>query len=91
MGIEGKGFYIKNNINAWIRAYPEHAEVEQIWISLKLNSKTILIGTAYRIPWLDHDKFFNGISNSIIALAPYNNVIILGDFNVNLLEKKISL
>lgn len=82
----GVGFYIKNNISAKIRIHPEHLDVEQIWLSFKLNGKHILIGTAYRPPWLDLDTFFDGLSQSAVALSPYDNIIILGDFNVNLLD-----
>uniref|UniRef100_A0A2A4IWQ4 Reverse transcriptase domain-containing protein n=1 Tax=Heliothis virescens TaxID=7102 RepID=A0A2A4IWQ4_HELVI len=82
----GVAFYIRNGINARVKAHPEHPSVEQLWLGLTINKTKLLIGTAYRPPWQDLELFLDAITASISALAPYDNVIILGDINVNLLH-----
>ncbi|PZC74075.1 hypothetical protein B5X24_HaOG208392 [Helicoverpa armigera] len=86
----GVAFYIKNGINARVKAHPEHPTVEQLWLSLTINKRKLLIGTAYRPPWQDLELFLDAITASISALAPYDNVILLGDLNVNLLNSNTS-
>lgn len=93
----GVAFYIKTGIQAKIRPHSDNKDVEQLWMSLKLNDKTILIGTAYRPLWLDLDTFFNGVCESAIALAPYENImatlmlIYQTKILINLEDLKVSL
>lgn len=82
----GVGFYIKRNINAHIWAHPvdpRNKAVEQMWITLTLNGVRLLIGTAYRPPWLDVDLFFDAISDSITSCNKFDKLILMGDFNIN--------
>lgn len=83
----GVAFYIRNGINARVKAHPEHPTVEQLWLGLTINKSKLLIGTAYRPPWQDLELFLDAITASISALAPYDNIILLGDLNVNLLNE----
>ncbi|XP_045777739.1 uncharacterized protein LOC123875750 [Maniola jurtina] len=57
-----------------------------MWISLTINLHNILIGTAYRPPWLDVDKFFDTLTESILFFTKFDEIILLGDFNINLLN-----
>lgn len=82
----GVAFYTKTGIAARVKIHPENPTVEQMWMSLSVSAKKLLIGTAYRPPWLDIDTFIDAITDSMCALAPYDNVILLGDFNINLLD-----
>ncbi|CAH2265565.1 jg10097 [Pararge aegeria aegeria] len=60
----GVGFYVKRGFRVRKCAHPSGlAEVEQMWISLSINLHNILIGTAYRPPWLDIDKFFDALTD----------------------------
>ncbi|XP_047038995.1 uncharacterized protein LOC124643913 [Helicoverpa zea] len=82
----GVAFYLKNGITARIRPHPEHSNVEQLWLNLNVNKKKLLIGTAYRPPWLELHTFLDALTDSISGLAPYDHLILLGDFNVNMLD-----
>ncbi|KAH9637965.1 hypothetical protein HF086_010133 [Spodoptera exigua] len=86
----GVAFYIRNGINARVRAHPEHSTVEQLWLGLTVNKTKLLIGTAYRPPWQDLELFLDAITASVSALGPYDNIILLGDLNVNLLNSNSS-
>ncbi|KAH9634418.1 hypothetical protein HF086_000244 [Spodoptera exigua] len=65
--------------------HSEQSDVEQMWLLIIVNGRKILVGTAYRPPWFDLTGFLDGITDSVTAMAPYDYVILLGDFNVNLL------
>ena len=80
----GVAFYIKSGMSTRARTHPHHPTVEQMWISLTTKTKKLFVGTAYRPPWLGLDVFLEAITDSICALAPYDNLILLGDFNVNM-------
>ncbi|KAH9641263.1 hypothetical protein HF086_016436 [Spodoptera exigua] len=82
----GVGFYIRNGIPARVRAHPEHPNVEQLWLTLTVHKTKLLIGTAYRPPWLELESFLDGLTASIGSLAPFDNLILLGDFNVDMAD-----
>ncbi|XP_052754193.1 uncharacterized protein LOC128201411 [Galleria mellonella] len=82
----GVAFYIRAGVNARVRTHPAHSTVEQMWLTLSLNKKKLLIGTAYRPPWLDTDIFLDAITESIASFAHCDNVVLLGDFNINLID-----
>lgn len=82
----GVGFYIKRIFNARTWPHPVdplHKAVEQMWLTLTLNGKKLAIGTAYRPPWMDVDLFFDALCDSVSSLSDYDNLIVLGDFNIN--------
>lgn len=85
----GVGFYLKRTINACTWCYPvdpRFALVEQMWLTIKLNTKKIAIGTAYRPPWQDLDLFLDAVCDAISSLGHCEHIILLGDFNVNMLN-----
>jgi hypothetical protein len=84
----GVGFFIKRNISARNLSHPvdpRHKSIEQMWIHLTLQGKKLVIGTAYRPPWQDTDLFLDALSDTISSLSNYDNLILLGDFNINLM------
>lgn len=79
----GVGFYVKRNFNARTWCYqvdPKYELVEQMWLTLKINSKKIAIGTAYRPPWQDLDLFLDAVCDAINTLGDCDHLILLGDF-----------
>lgn len=46
----GVGSYIKTGIGARVLNHSEQLDVEQKWLSVKINGRKILVGTAYRPP-----------------------------------------
>lgn len=82
----GVGFYIRCGVTARVLAHPPTAQVEQMWLRMTINGKKIVIGTAYRPPWLNVDSFLEGLSTSLESFGWAQNVILMGDFNINLLD-----
>ncbi|XP_028156407.1 uncharacterized protein LOC114349991 [Ostrinia furnacalis] len=83
----GVGFYIRKGLN--VRTCPHPATfstVEQMWVSLRLNNQKIAIGTAYRPPWQDVNVFLDAIAETIASFTGFDGLVILGDFNINLLD-----
>lgn len=91
----GVGFYIKRGINARVYAHPPSPpnteQCEQMWLSLKINSKRIIIGTAYRPQWYDVNDFFDSLTDSVCSFAQFDHVILMGDFNCDLLDPSKSM
>lgn len=56
----GVAFYIKSGLNTKIRKHPIQTYVEQLWLSLSINGRNILIGTVYRPPWVGVRQIFGG-------------------------------
>ncbi|KAJ8732043.1 hypothetical protein PYW08_014773 [Mythimna loreyi] len=57
-----------------------------MWLTLTVNGKKIAIGTAYRPPWLDLVLFLDAVTDYLSSLGHCDNYILLGDFNVNMLD-----
>lgn len=79
----GVGFYIKRGISARTLVYPIVPSVEQMWIRIKLNGKSLIVGTAYRPPWANITVFLDALSESISSLPYHDCLCLLGDFNVD--------
>ena len=63
----------------------ESDHFETIWIEVKINNTTVVLGTIYRPP-NSSERFWEHFEFSIDkAFETTNNVIVTGDINVNLL------
>lgn len=82
----GIGFYIKCGVNVRVCPHPPTPMVEQMWLKIKVNSQNVIIGTAYRPPWLNVNVFLDGLTQTIASFAECDHLVILGDFNINLLD-----
>lgn len=83
----GVGFYVKRGVS--VRKCPcpcAHASVEQMWLSTSVKASRLIIGTAYRPDWVNVDIFFDALTDAIMSFTNYDYLILLGDFNINLLE-----
>lgn len=90
----GVGFYIKKglNVRTWRHpVVPLHTQVEQMWLTVTINSKKLLIGTGYRPRWVSADLCLDAITDSVSSSPKYDNLVILGDFNINYLNTDDSL
>ena len=81
----GTAFYYKRNLRVRFLT-PPHANIEQLWLSLRVNGKRILVGTAYRPQWINIDGFLDALTDSLTVFSDHDYCILLGDFNVNLLN-----
>lgn len=82
----GVGFYLKRGVSARLLAHPVAPAVEQMWLGLTLNGIKLAVGTAYRPPWQNTDNFINAISDSMSHLSSFDQVILMGDFNIDMLK-----
>lgn len=86
----GVGFYIHNSISTRSQSHPQCTNIEQFWLNLKTNGKSVLIGTAYRPPWQVLSEFLDGLTEAICGMGSYDHLILLGDLNVDMLNTNCS-
>lgn len=82
----GVGFFIKKGINVRTCDHAPHPDVEQMWLKAKINGTRLVMGTAYRPPWLSVDIFLDALSETIALLSDYDRIILSGDFNINMID-----
>ena len=59
---------------------------ESLFVSINCNSKNLTFGNVYRPPGKSIPEFNSEFPNKILCKLPNRNVVISGDFNINLLE-----
>lgn len=82
----GVGFYLKRSCSARLLAHPVAPTVEQMWMSVNVNGYKLLIGTAYRPPWLNVDTFIDALTDSFTSFSKFDYCVLMGDFNINMLD-----
>ncbi|KAJ8714529.1 hypothetical protein PYW07_002754 [Mythimna separata] len=85
----GVGIYYKHGLNVRSHSHPistPHTTVEQMWVTISIRGIKLAIGTAYRPPWQDVDVFLDAVSSSVNSLTQCEYTILLGDFNINMLN-----
>lgn len=84
----GVGFYIRQGISVkFLNSINISEQIEQMWLKLSSNSKKVIIGTAYRPRWVNVELFFECLLETIASFPDCDNLILLGDFNINFLDK----
>lgn len=81
----GVAFYLRKGIYARSCDHPVCLKVEQMWLKINVNGLKIIVGTAYRPQWVSVDIFLEAVVDSINSLCYYDGLILLGDFNIDLL------
>lgn len=81
----GVAFYVKKNLRVRFERHPG-TDTEQLWLSTRLNGHHVIIGTAYRPPWLSLDTFIDSLTESITSFGKFDYVVLMGDFNVNMIH-----
>ncbi|CAG4973521.1 unnamed protein product [Colias eurytheme] len=76
----GVGFYIKKGLSVQVVSHPGHAfpMVEQMWLKLVVRGKVLVVGTAYRPPWMDSGMFFEALTESMGTFVWCDYIIIRG-------------
>ena len=78
--------YVRNNINCQLRPDLHVGIVECIWLGRRFKTKKYLYGTFY-IPPNSNAQVWEDIEQSIdLALTCIIDIIVTGDFNVNMLR-----
>ena len=80
----GVGFYLRRGIYARLLEHPISSSVEQMWLSVKLNGLKLIVGTAYRPPWLCVDTFIDALTETVGSFFAYDHIILMGDFNIDM-------
>ena len=79
--------YVKQNIHALPQDHLTHTNLffESIFLKIKLNSKTLTIGTVYRPPSNSHNinDLLGEFNNKILSILPSSNCMIFGDLNID--------
>ncbi len=80
----GVAIYVRDSLTSKRRYDLEVANIEAIWVEVRIKAKSILIGGFYRPPNSDRE-YLQRIYESIdLAKSTHvNNIIITGDFNLN--------
>ncbi|CAB3228376.1 unnamed protein product [Arctia plantaginis] len=80
------GFYVKRGIRVHVRSHPESA-LEQLWLEVCLPGYKVAVGTVYRSESIiSVAKAIEALAESIQCFVYCKHIIILSDFNVNMLE-----
>ncbi|XP_047543160.1 uncharacterized protein LOC125075491 [Vanessa atalanta] len=83
----GVGYYIRRGISARTLIHPiTSPDIEQMWLRVSVGGKKLIIGTAYRPPWLNPRTFFDGLTETFTTLCDYDHIVLMGDFNINFLD-----
>ena len=83
----GKIIFVREGIVA--KRFPncESPSVESIWIEVTIFKRKWCILFAYRPPNFNKGEFFKEISNTLSkALKCYDNIVLAGDLNIDLLD-----
>ena len=84
----GLAIYTKNNIYTLRRHDLENNNIENIWTEVHSYNKKFLIGLFYRPPE-SPVEFWKHFEDTLESAADLNNdIIILGDFNTDILKYK---
>ena len=82
--------YIRSDLSYNHKVELQNNDLEDLWLELLLpNTKPIYIGTCYRAP--NNNNIIECLESTLSKLRPDCETLILGDFNICLLNKKTSL
>lgn len=85
----GVGFYVDDNLNCEIISVDiqNDSGSEYLWLKLKLLRRSLALGVLYRPPHTNISKCIEVLDNIIPQiLTTHDDVIILGDININMLQ-----
>jgi len=87
----GVAAYIKVGLNTKVvfASASDGHEIEQLWLQLRIKNKSIVLGVIYRPPALPL-SCFQSVEQSLFNFASdCDDVILIGDFNINLLKPSV--
>lgn len=85
----GVGFYVDKNLNCEVLSVEaqNNSNLEYLWLKIKLFRKNIAIGVLYRPPHTNITDCIETLDNIVPQVLTSNDdVVILGDVNVNMLQ-----
>ena len=63
---------------------------EMLWVEVLVNHKKIAIGTLYKAPNIPSRTFYDAYDSLVYIFSKYEDPILIGDFNVNMLNPESS-
>ena len=90
-GSGGVATYVKNSLKATVLFSPvsDDFNSEQLWLNIKLKNRSLILAVVYRPPSVPVSSLEYIDSNLFDLASDVDDVIVLGDFNVNLLKPAI--
>lgn len=83
----GVGFYIRNSMPYKVMLSEVTLALEHLWVSIKIEGKNTAVGVLYRPPKANLIQSLETLDNAVSFILPSSDdLILVGDFNVNLLE-----
>ena len=83
----GVAIYIRDHYKAKIIQTPCNKEIpEMIWVEVAAGNNKLAIGCLYKAPKIPCSVFVNSYDCLIQIYAKYDHTVLLGDFNVNMLD-----
>ena len=83
----GVALYVKNNYKTKILKTPMDIIVpENIWVEIEIGNKKLVVGVLYKAPNIPYTIFSHCIEAFIKIYSNYDNVILLGDINIDMLD-----
>lgn len=61
---------------------------EMLWVEVLVNHKKLAIGTLYKAPNIPCKTFYDAYDSLVYIFSKYEDPILTGDFNVNMLDKE---
>lgn len=86
----GVALYIKSNLHfKQIYVNVEGNEIENLWVSLKINGESLALGVLYKPPNINLLSSLEQLDNMLSVIIPqYKSTIWLGDLNINVLHSQ---
>lgn len=83
----GVGLYVKSSLNCTVVYSSSDPDLEQLWLKVKLLNVTFGVGVIYRPPRSSIAATIDMLENSISNILPtIDNIIVMGDFNLNFFD-----
>lgn len=89
----GVAIYIKKQISYTILSQSCSDFIEQIWLSMTISGKKLVLGNIYRPPNSNSEQFLSYFEDFLINLyTSYDLIFCFGDFNINMnnLDSKLT-
>nr|CAH7749991.1 unnamed protein product [Callosobruchus chinensis] len=81
----GVALYLRNDLIYSV--IPVYSNIEQLWVSLRINGVVFALGCVYKPPTTSHTFFTDELEESLaLCMLQSRHIICLGDININFLD-----
>lgn len=80
-------WYVRDHYKAKVIKTPDSDKLpEMLWIEVSTNGKKLALGCLYKAPKIPYGVFANLYETILPIYTKYDDVVMVGDFNVNMLD-----